>query len=185
MGSWPTLGGLWRWWTQQIVPAEGRVFLISDSRFVADELGLLDDPRIHLMHQMHNPHLTGARRLELAGQRVLQGVDGAHPPVRRAAQPDRAAARRHRAALRSHQQPVRRAQPGRVGTGAGPPARTPTARHRDDRPPRRPEADRPRHRGVRPRRCGRARGDARRLRRRRAARRAQSPHRRCRSTAIG
>ncbi|GAA3523916.1 hypothetical protein GCM10022234_20460 [Aeromicrobium panaciterrae] len=61
VGSWPTLGGLWRWWTRQIIPAEGRVFLISDSRFVADELGLLDDPRIHLMHQMHNPHLTGAR----------------------------------------------------------------------------------------------------------------------------
>lgn len=60
-GSWPTLGGLWRWWTSQIVPPRGRVFLISDSRFVADELGLLDDPRIHLMHQMHNPHLTGAR----------------------------------------------------------------------------------------------------------------------------
>lgn len=61
VGSWSTLGGLWRWWTRQIIPAEGRVFLISDSRFIADELSRLDDRRIHLMHQMHNPHLTGAR----------------------------------------------------------------------------------------------------------------------------
>lgn len=56
------LGGLWRWWTRQLVPADGPVFLVSDSRFVAEELGLLDDPRIVLMHQMHNPHLRGDRR---------------------------------------------------------------------------------------------------------------------------
>lgn len=60
--TWPGLGGLWRWWTLQIVPAEAPVFLISDSRFVATELGQIDDPRVHLMHQMHNPHLTGDRR---------------------------------------------------------------------------------------------------------------------------
>ncbi|GAA3542115.1 hypothetical protein AFL01nite_09290 [Aeromicrobium flavum] len=56
------LGDLWRWWTRRVVPADGPVFLVSDSRFVAEELGLLDDPRIVLMHQMHNPHLRGDRR---------------------------------------------------------------------------------------------------------------------------
>lgn len=56
------LGELWRWWTRLLVPADGPVFLISDSRYVAEELGLLDDPRIVLMHQMHNPHLRGDRR---------------------------------------------------------------------------------------------------------------------------
>jgi len=61
VGAWPSLGGLWRWWTTHLVPKDGPVFLISDSRFIAVELGLLHDPRIHLMHQMHNPHLTGAR----------------------------------------------------------------------------------------------------------------------------
>lgn len=56
------LGDLWRWWTRLLVPADGPVFLVSDSRFVAEELGLLDDDRFVLMHQMHNPHLRGARR---------------------------------------------------------------------------------------------------------------------------
>jgi poly(glycerol-phosphate) alpha-glucosyltransferase len=56
------LGDLWRWWTRQVVPTDGPVFLVSDSRFVAEELGLLDDPRLVLMHQMHNPHLRGDRR---------------------------------------------------------------------------------------------------------------------------
>ncbi len=56
------LGDLWRWWTRQVVPADGPVFLVSDSRFVAEELGLLDDPRIMLMHQVHNPHVRGTRR---------------------------------------------------------------------------------------------------------------------------
>ncbi|MCL3838504.1 glycosyltransferase [Aeromicrobium duanguangcaii] len=56
------LGDLWRWWTRQLAPAAGPVFLVSDSRFVAEELGLLDDPRFVLMHQMHNPHLRGDRR---------------------------------------------------------------------------------------------------------------------------
>lgn len=56
------LGDLWRWWTRMLVPADGPVFLVSDSRYVAEELGLLDDPRIVLMHQMHNPHLRGERR---------------------------------------------------------------------------------------------------------------------------
>ncbi|WP_313409963.1 glycosyltransferase [Aeromicrobium sp.] len=60
------LGDLWRWWTRQLVPADGPVFLVSDSRYVAEELGLLDDPRIVLMHQMHNPHLRGERRWDSA-----------------------------------------------------------------------------------------------------------------------
>ena len=34
------LGGLWRWWTRLLVSADGPVFLVSDSRFVAEELGL-------------------------------------------------------------------------------------------------------------------------------------------------
>ncbi|WP_153302964.1 glycosyltransferase [Aeromicrobium choanae] len=56
------LGDLWRWWTRQLAPEDGAVLLVSDSRFVAEELGLLDDPRFVLMHQMHNPHLRGDRR---------------------------------------------------------------------------------------------------------------------------
>lgn len=60
--TWPGLGGLWRWWTLQVVPADGPVFLISDSRFIAQELGGITDPRVFLLHQMHNPHLTGDRR---------------------------------------------------------------------------------------------------------------------------
>ncbi len=62
IGAWADLGGLWRWWTRQIIPSSGQVVLISDSRFIAEELGLLDDERIVLLHQVHNPHLTGARR---------------------------------------------------------------------------------------------------------------------------
>lgn len=60
--TWPTRHGTWRWWVEQIAPPAGRVFLISDSRFVADQLAQIDDPRFHLVHQMHNPHLTGERR---------------------------------------------------------------------------------------------------------------------------
>lgn len=56
------LGDLWRWWTRRLVPEREPVYLVSDSRFVAEELGLLDDPRIVLMHQMHNPHVRGRRR---------------------------------------------------------------------------------------------------------------------------
>lgn len=55
------LGDLWRWWTRRLAPSDDTVFLVSDSRFVAEELGLLDDPRFVLMHQMHNPHLRGER----------------------------------------------------------------------------------------------------------------------------
>ena len=56
------LGDLWRWWLSHLFPPQGSVFLISDSRFVAFELGFLDDPRVHLIHQMHNPHQSGARQ---------------------------------------------------------------------------------------------------------------------------
>lgn len=56
------LGDLWRWWTRLQLPPSGDVYLVSDSRFVAEELGLIDDPRVVLMHQMHNPHLRGERR---------------------------------------------------------------------------------------------------------------------------
>ncbi|GAA2086313.1 hypothetical protein GCM10009725_22390 [Aeromicrobium tamlense] len=73
------LGALWRWWTRQLAPAGGAVFLVSDSRFVAEELGLLDDPRFVLMHQMHNPHLRGDRRwdspLEPSYASSLEHVD--------------------------------------------------------------------------------------------------------------
>ncbi len=62
IGAWTDLGDLWRWWTRQIIPASGQVVLISDSRFIAEELGLLDDERIVLLHQVHTPHLSGARR---------------------------------------------------------------------------------------------------------------------------
>lgn len=73
------LGDLWRWWTRQLAPADGTVFLVSDSRFVAEELGLLNDPRFVLMHQMHNPHLRGDRRwdspLEPSYASSLEHVD--------------------------------------------------------------------------------------------------------------
>lgn len=62
VASWPTLGGLWTWWATQMMPAEGRVFFLSDSRFVAEELSRIDDERVFVLHQMHNPHTVGARR---------------------------------------------------------------------------------------------------------------------------
>ena len=61
-GSWPTLGGLWRWWVGEMMPAEGRVFILSDSRFITAELVPLVDGRVHVLHQLHNPHLAGAIR---------------------------------------------------------------------------------------------------------------------------
>lgn len=62
VASWSSLGGLWRWWASTRMPPAGRVFLISDSRFIADELSLLEEERIFVLHQMHNPHLSGERR---------------------------------------------------------------------------------------------------------------------------
>lgn len=61
-GSWPTLGGLWQWWTRLVTPPAGHVFLLSDSRFVSRELAGLDDDRFFVLHQMHNPHTVGRRR---------------------------------------------------------------------------------------------------------------------------
>lgn len=69
VGCWPTLAGLWRWWTSVMIPAEGRVFVLSDSRFMAQALSPLVDDRVFLLHQMHNPHLTGARRWNSAVSR--------------------------------------------------------------------------------------------------------------------
>lgn len=62
VATWPTKGGLWRWWVSTLMPDKDRVFLLSDSRFVAEELIPLTDDRVFLLHQMHNPHLTGERR---------------------------------------------------------------------------------------------------------------------------
>lgn len=58
---WDGLGGLWRWWTEQLAGDAQRVFLLSDSRFVAQELCQLDE-RFLVMHQMHNPHLAPGER---------------------------------------------------------------------------------------------------------------------------
>lgn len=55
------LGDLWRWWLLQLIAPEGPVFLISDSHIAAFELGFLDNPRVHLLHQMHTPHHGAAR----------------------------------------------------------------------------------------------------------------------------
>jgi poly(glycerol-phosphate) alpha-glucosyltransferase len=60
-GSWPTLGGMWCWWTQLVTPSTGHVFVLSDSRFVAQELAAIDDDRYFVLHQMHNPHTIGRR----------------------------------------------------------------------------------------------------------------------------
>jgi poly(glycerol-phosphate) alpha-glucosyltransferase len=60
-GSWSTLGGLWCWWTRLVTPSTGRVFVLSDSRYVSQELTALDDDRYFVLHQMHNPHTVGRR----------------------------------------------------------------------------------------------------------------------------
>ncbi|MCW2752068.1 MAG: hypothetical protein JWR83_3178 [Aeromicrobium sp.] len=61
VAGWPTIAGLRRWWTATMIPTDGRVFLLSDSRFIAEELSPLVDDRVFLLHQMHNPHLAGPR----------------------------------------------------------------------------------------------------------------------------
>lgn len=61
IGTWPTLGGLWCWWTQLVTPSTGHVFVLSDSRFVSRELTAIDDDRYFVLHQMHNPHTIGRR----------------------------------------------------------------------------------------------------------------------------
>lgn len=60
--SWPSLGGLWRWWTEQMAGAANRVFLLSDSRFIAEELSLLTDDRFYVFHQIHANHLGAGER---------------------------------------------------------------------------------------------------------------------------
>ena len=60
--SWPSLGGLWRWWTEQIAGDANRVFLLSDSRFIAEELSLLTDDRFFILHQIHANHLGAGKR---------------------------------------------------------------------------------------------------------------------------
>lgn len=62
VGSWPTVGGMWRWWTQLVTPSTGHVFVLSDSRFVSREIALIEDERFLVLHQMHNPHTVGQRR---------------------------------------------------------------------------------------------------------------------------
>lgn len=62
VATWPDKDGLWRWWVSTLTPETGRVFLLSDSRFVAEKLSALTDERVFLLHQMHNPHLLGDRR---------------------------------------------------------------------------------------------------------------------------
>lgn len=61
LGSWQSLGGMWRWWTQLITPDAGHVFILSDSRHVAGQLSQIDDERFHVLHQIHNPHTVGRR----------------------------------------------------------------------------------------------------------------------------
>lgn len=61
VGAWPSLGGLWCWWTQLVTPSTGHVVVLSDSRFVSQELAAIDDDRYLVLHQMHNPHTIGRR----------------------------------------------------------------------------------------------------------------------------
>ena len=61
IGTWPTLGGLWCWWTRLITPPTGRVLIMSDSRFVSRELAAIDDDRYFVLQQLHNPHTIGRR----------------------------------------------------------------------------------------------------------------------------
>lgn len=60
--AWDDLGGLWRWWADQVIAPTGRVFFLSDSRFIAEALSRSTDDRQFVLHQMHNPHTVGARR---------------------------------------------------------------------------------------------------------------------------
>jgi poly(glycerol-phosphate) alpha-glucosyltransferase len=60
-GSWSSLGGLWCWWTQLVTPSSGHVVVLSDSRYVSQELAAIDDERFVVLHQMHNPHTVGRR----------------------------------------------------------------------------------------------------------------------------
>lgn len=62
VASWVDLGGLWRWWVDQVIPPTGRVFFLSDSRHIAEALSRGTDRRRFVLHQMHNPHTVGARR---------------------------------------------------------------------------------------------------------------------------
>lgn len=65
VGSWASLGSLWRWWTEAWTAADGssdRVFVLSDSRYLSEELAGIRDPRFHVMHQVHNPHTLRPRR---------------------------------------------------------------------------------------------------------------------------
>lgn len=54
-----SLGDLWRWWLKQLIPSNEPIFLISDSCSVAFELGMLNEPQIHLIHQLHDTHQGG------------------------------------------------------------------------------------------------------------------------------
>lgn len=77
---WDGLGGLWRWWTEQLAGDAQRVFLLSDSRFVAQELCQLDE-RFLVMHQMHNPHLSTGSRGGRGGSRSWHsGVSATYRP---------------------------------------------------------------------------------------------------------
>jgi poly(glycerol-phosphate) alpha-glucosyltransferase len=63
VGRWPTQRGWRRDWIPQVLdarpdPAE-RAFMISDSRFAIVDVLPLSDPRLHVLHVVHNRHLRG------------------------------------------------------------------------------------------------------------------------------
>lgn len=71
-----TLAGLWRWWVRLLTADADRVFVLSDSRYVAQVLSTTDDPSFYVLHQVHNPHTTGARSWSSPVSRTYQGLVG-------------------------------------------------------------------------------------------------------------
>lgn len=55
------VGGLYRFWFRRLVPAKGRVLLISDSRHALAHFLPFSSKRVHVMHLMHNTHTVGER----------------------------------------------------------------------------------------------------------------------------
>jgi poly(glycerol-phosphate) alpha-glucosyltransferase len=62
IGAWLKKGGWHRHWLQTLAGDADRVFLISDSRFALAHVTPIGDDRFHVLHLMHNVHLTGDRR---------------------------------------------------------------------------------------------------------------------------
>lgn len=63
VGSWPSQRGWRSQWIPRVLDdrpeASAPAFMISDSRFAVADMLPLSDPRLHLLHVVHNRHLRG------------------------------------------------------------------------------------------------------------------------------